>query len=244
MPLPTAGGAGQAAVPPSSGVVRRHSMELELPLPSQAEPPVAYVPPSLEMSLPFESTPQSSTRSLEANLPSIEAPAPQRAPDPPPPRAPAQSGSMEELLRPPPPRTPEPSASPALVLDVQMPQRKPSDPGLELAGRALGGGEFDVSMPPRGAVATPPIYAAPPPRIAARAQPIEVRPTRGVGERLRAPLRVLLVALVVAGADIGWLRITGERLMFGPIRPFWVAAPLALFGVGFTLWRMMEDHGD
>jgi hypothetical protein len=27
------------------------------------------------------------------------------------------------------------------------------------------------------------------------------------------------------------------------VRLFWIAAPLALFGVGFTLWRFM-GHGD
>jgi hypothetical protein len=65
-----------------------------------------------------------------------------------------------------------------------------------------------------------------------------------VRDRLRAPLGVLLLALAVAGADIGFLRLTGENLALGPVRPFWIAAPLALFGVGFTLYRLMEDRSD
>jgi hypothetical protein len=31
--------------------------------------------------------------------------------------------------------------------------------------------------------------------------------------------------------------------MLGPLRPFWIAAPLAIVGVGFTLWRFIGgDH--
>jgi hypothetical protein len=143
---------------------------------------------------------------------------------------------MEEQLSSPPARTPDASEAPALVLDRPIPVaqvRKPDeDSSLE----------FDVGVPSR--VVTPPIYANPVAhRIGARVE-VEERPTKGVGERLRAPLGVLMLALLVAGADIGWFRITGEHWTLGPIRPFWVAAPLALFGVGLTLWRMMEDHGD
>ena len=48
----------------------------------------------------------------------------------------------------------------------------------------------------------------------------------------------------VAILEVAFHRITGSQLMFGPVRPFWIAAPLALFGVGFTLWRLMEDRTD
>jgi hypothetical protein len=63
-------------------------------------------------------------------------------------------------------------------------------------------------------------------------------------ERLRAPVGVLVLALVVAVADMGWYRITGEHASLGPVRLFWIAAPLALFAVGFTLWRFMEANDD
>jgi hypothetical protein len=63
-------------------------------------------------------------------------------------------------------------------------------------------------------------------------------------ERLRGPLAILLAALAVATLDFVFHKVTGSQLAFGPVRPFWIAAPLALFGVGFTLWRLMEDRTD
>lgn len=65
-----------------------------------------------------------------------------------------------------------------------------------------------------------------------------------VRDRLRAPLGTLLLALAVASAELGYHRFTGGDLMLGPVRPFWIAAPLAIFGVGFTLYRLMEDRSD
>jgi eukaryotic-like serine/threonine-protein kinase len=64
------------------------------------------------------------------------------------------------------------------------------------------------------------------------------------GQRLKAPLGILLASLLVAFLDIGYLKATGEHLMLGPVRPFWIAAPLALFGVGFTLWRLVGVQRD
>jgi hypothetical protein len=65
-----------------------------------------------------------------------------------------------------------------------------------------------------------------------------------VRERLRAPLAILLAALMVATVEITYHKVTGEMLSIGPVRPYWIAAPLALVGVGFTLWRLMEDRSD
>jgi hypothetical protein len=77
----------------------------------------------------------------------------------------------------------------------------------------------------------------PPPRLHA-AEGHDVR------NRLMAPLGLLLVALAIATLQVGYHKATGEELAFGGVRPFWVAAPLALLGVGFTLWRLMEDRDD
>jgi hypothetical protein len=65
-----------------------------------------------------------------------------------------------------------------------------------------------------------------------------------VRERLRTPLAILLAALMVATVEITYQKATGETLSIGPVRPFWIAAPLAVFGVCFTLWRLMEDRSD
>jgi hypothetical protein len=87
--------------------------------------------------------------------------------------------------------------------------------------------------------------ASRPPAYRPLQSPRASRAGQDVRERLRAPVGILLLALVVAGADTAFHRITGEGLMLGPIRPFWIAAPLALIGVGLTLWRLiLEDPGD
>lgn len=82
----------------------------------------------------------------------------------------------------------------------------------------------------RGTMASDPIHG--------RREAVEVR------ERLRAPLGVLVVALLVALVEVGYAKMTGSPPSIGPVRPFWVAAPLAVFGVAFTLWRLIGDHDD
>jgi hypothetical protein len=74
--------------------------------------------------------------------------------------------------------------------------------------------------------------------------PLRSRMVHDLKARLRAPVAVLVLALVVAVADMAWYRVTGEHAALGPVRLFWVAAPLALFAVGFTLWRFMEANDD
>ncbi|MEP7123404.1 MAG: serine/threonine-protein kinase [Byssovorax sp.] len=63
-------------------------------------------------------------------------------------------------------------------------------------------------------------------------------------DRLRAPLGVLALAITISALEIAYTRITGTPLMLGPIRPFWIAAPLAIVGVGFTLWRFIGSDSD
>jgi eukaryotic-like serine/threonine-protein kinase len=65
-----------------------------------------------------------------------------------------------------------------------------------------------------------------------------------LGARIRGPLAVLLLALAISISEIVYARVTSKPLMLGPIRPFWIAAPLALVGVAFTLWRFMGDRDD
>jgi hypothetical protein len=69
-------------------------------------------------------------------------------------------------------------------------------------------------------------------------------PPPSLRQRLALPLGLLLSALAVASLEVGYHKYVGGDLMLGPIRPFWIAAPLALVGVGFTLWRLMEDQSD
>jgi eukaryotic-like serine/threonine-protein kinase len=63
-------------------------------------------------------------------------------------------------------------------------------------------------------------------------------------DRLRAPLTILALAITISAIEIAYTRITGTPLMLGPLRPFYVAAPLAIVGVGFTLWRFIGGDND
>ena len=63
-------------------------------------------------------------------------------------------------------------------------------------------------------------------------------------DRLRAPLGLLALAIAVSAVEIAYTRLTGIPLMLGPIRPFWIAAPLAIGGLGFMLWRFIGDDND
>ena len=66
----------------------------------------------------------------------------------------------------------------------------------------------------------------------------------GLHARLRGPVLVLLIALAIALTDTLYNKLTEAQLMVGPVRPLWVASPLAVFGVAFTLWRLIGYHDD
>jgi serine/threonine-protein kinase len=66
----------------------------------------------------------------------------------------------------------------------------------------------------------------------------------GLHARLRGPVVVLLLALAVALTDTLYGRIAETQLMVGPVRPLWIASPLAVFGVAFTLWRLIGYRDD
>jgi hypothetical protein len=85
----------------------------------------------------------------------------------------------------------------------------------------------------------PPAAFTPAPRFE-----VPARPQLSLGERLRAPLGTLLGSLAVALIAYFYQQSTGNPLVLGPVRVTWIAAPLALFGVGFLLWRLIGAHPD
>jgi hypothetical protein len=181
----------------------------------------------------------------------LEMDLPTPASEPPPPRSIRGSRAAAEAA-PPSARAPA-SRSPVSLVD---------SPRL----RAVEADEFDLGAPappslrggPPSSSRNQPSRSQPDMRgLAARPLDVESRPvgsavprlevrrsTVSLGERLRAPLGILLLALAVALSDIVYTKVTESPLMLGPVRPFWIAAPLALFGVGFTLWGLMRDHDE
>jgi serine/threonine-protein kinase len=177
------------------------------------------------------------------------APAPPRAA---PVRRPSMNLEMDLPTHDPGPAAAEPPPSPpsrsaAALVDAPRPPAVEAD-------------EFDLGAPAPAARPSSEVSSgvtAPPSSLQPRTLEVEARPvgsavprlevrrrTVSLGERLRAPLGILLLALAVALSDIVYTKMTQSPLMLGPVRPFWIAAPLALFGVGFTLWGLMRDHDE
>ena len=72
-------------------------------------------------------------------------------------------------------------------------------------------------------------------------KPIAAGPT--LLQQLGLPVACIVFACVVTVADL-IMKQSGEALSFGPVRSFWVAGVLLLFGVGLFFWRMLGDPGD
>ncbi len=58
--------------------------------------------------------------------------------------------------------------------------------------------------------------------------------------QLGAPLRVLGVAILIAAADMVLVRVMGQTLAVGPVRPLWVAGPLAILGAAWIVARLVR----
>ena len=73
---------------------------------------------------------------------------------------------------------------------------------------------------------------------------VEEKPPMGLRERLTAPMVIILASLGVATIAFAFQKISGDPLELGPVRLTWIAGPLALFGVGFLLLRLIGVHED
>ena len=75
-------------------------------------------------------------------------------------------------------------------------------------------------------------------RISARAD--EEPRVRVADFQLGTPLRVLAVAIVIAAADMVAMRVLGQSISLGPVRPLWIAGPLALVGAVWLVARLVR----
>jgi eukaryotic-like serine/threonine-protein kinase len=154
--------------------------------------------------------------------------------------------------------SPVPGSRSALALASEPPPAMPGAPEPVPPSR----GQFERATAPTLLAPPPP---APPRAVAAPRRPEpklvielaapvrrreemgtlapEPRRQRGMidlRERLRLPGILALLALAVGGADAIYVRMTGEVLVIGAVRPVWIAGPLALMGVALALWRILE----
>jgi serine/threonine-protein kinase len=244
-------GAGPPPAPPHpGGYVRRHSMDLEmsLPLHPEGQPPPASEPDPLAAPTgstgaaappgpaPYAPAPylRRSSMELEASIPTMDA-----APDP--------AGPDVRVA----PRLPEPSIG-SLEMSLPTMAAAPEAPAAEpaRASRSAGGMDFELSGPARsrdvGPAPAPSASSAVAPARAPAgpAAPLQFRRPEPMTlrDRLKAPLGLLLSGLAVGLFDFGFHKISGNPLLLGPVRLSWIAAPLALSGVGFLLWRLIGVH--
>lgn len=76
--------------------------------------------------------------------------------------------------------------------------------------------------------------------VAQVAQHAGPRPT-SLLEEVGGPAKVLAVAALIMSLDWGYLLVTGSTFQLGPVRAFWLAAPLAVFSVAKLLFRVLEQ---
>ncbi|AUX23182.1 protein kinase [Sorangium cellulosum] len=69
------------------------------------------------------------------------------------------------------------------------------------------------------------------------------RPAPTLLQQLGLPVACIVFACLLTVADL-IMKSSGQGLSFGPVRSFWVAGVLLLFGVGLFFWRMLGDPND
>jgi serine/threonine-protein kinase len=197
----------------------------------------ALLEESLEASLDEgnEADPRADEASLELELPPAPRASSPRisaapvAPSAPGTRPPSAALDLEIDLAPPPGSSRAPRASYPVA---------PPPPALDLPASA-----FESMLPSRRSEAARRRPDLAPVDRAGPLGRIDDPEPMSLGERLRAPLGILALAITISAVEIAYTRATGTPMMLGPLRPFWIAAPLAIVGVGFTLWRFIGgDH--
>lgn len=179
-----------------------------------------------------------------------------------------RAGTSLQAISEPPPPMPPPTAGqeislPELGVVSQAPARSAPSPGpLTVPSRvpAMKAPSFDE--PPAGldlgvgldidrrSVRSPTPVRSPRPPLGVRADyapgsaawspGVESR-GRSFGDRFGAPAWLIALALAIGGADIVYTQMTGQRFALGPIRPFYLAAPMAVFGIVLLLIRLFDE---
>ncbi len=212
-------------------------------------------PSSSELEFDLAAPPSSRRAPGLASQARIEEPPPSRRL---PKRAPEDAGDSLELalpsVRTPIPESPKRPSSPPLSNDLQADASRLSSPGrgsltsepglrpsqdLGMRRSQPGYGGGSASAPPR---AREPANVGRDSAFAGRSIP-EPEVSGDHGVRLATPILTLVVALAIGAIDVGCTKMQGAPLMLGPIRPIWIATPLAVVGMALTLWRLISASG-
>jgi serine/threonine-protein kinase len=132
-----------------------------------------------------------------------------------------------------------------LGAELDLARNRPNGPPLE-AARGAG-------RPPAPYVQPVPFDVAPSsrrrPPVAARPEPARPASTSTedmaeLRDRLRLPLTIVGLAVLIAVVDVAVANLSGQLLRIQGIRPLWIAAPLAVLGVALAFWRLLGDRDD
>jgi eukaryotic-like serine/threonine-protein kinase len=106
--------------------------------------------------------------------------------------------------------------------------------------------ETDFSASPRATArvpSLPPTSMRPPPETVRPPAEPPPRAAQGLVRQIGVPVLFIVFACALTVTDL-IMKSSGPGLSFGPVRSFWVAGVLLLFGVGLFFWRVLEDPGD
>jgi serine/threonine-protein kinase len=131
-------------------------------------------------------------------------------------------------------------------------------PGAAAASSAIGGGlvddELEVSVrgvpmaqPTRGSLdgiglSPRPVPVRPPVARYGARDPGPGPSTAMVKERLRGPIKLVIVGILVMAGDFAYSEYTGELLRFGPVRPLWIAGPIVVLGIAAAFVRLFQTR--
>jgi eukaryotic-like serine/threonine-protein kinase len=154
------------------------------------------------------------------------------------------------------PLSPEPGAPavPDLVLDVKpMPRKAPvSKPQMPRATFDDDDGfELGAYLPSKGPPSAPialdgfGLTSVPPSRRARAVATVVARAPRSEGVSLRSklgqPIQLIIAGCLVMAADYAYAAINGAPFGLGPVRAFWIAAPLVIGGIGVAVVRLFAS---
>ena len=64
---------------------------------------------------------------------------------------------------------------------------------------------------------------------------------RALKSRVTSPLKLLALAVLIMVADWLFTHYTGSVLSMGPVRPLWVAGPMAVFALGVVIYAVVTS---
>ncbi len=224
-------------MPPSLETVVMRCLEKDIPLRIQDVPALAtallpFAPPASRTSV--ERIVRLGAPSLRALMVSPATPSLAPAgPDSMEVDIPTMAAPTDHVPGAPPPALPSPSGLPAA--HSSAPHGMLSSPSAEVENpllRSRAADMLSIGLELASLQSPHPVERA---RLASR-PPVEEEPPPAVELHLGRPIAVLVVAILVAAADMVLARIQGTQVSFGPVTPLWLAGPLAVAG---SIWLVL-----